>query len=585
MKIESFIPSVYRTACTLFSAILLSSPPARAAVELPAVIGSNMVVQSGEPLNFWGWADVGEKVVIKQGGTVVANAIGCGKDQPWKVQLPPQPPGPVADIEVQGTNTLSLTNILAGEVWLCSGQSNMVQTLKKGPWCGWGGAVDADKEIAAATDQQIRFFVQATAMGQIQTRPKGSWRICSPETAPELSAVACFFARQLRSEIRVPTGLIISAVGGTAAELWTPGRKLEADPEYQKLKKSIQAMQAEFGDKLNLDGKVMAEWLKKVQEAKAKGEAPPPKPTLLLSQEQSATLIDSIPALNAGGLYNGMIRPLVPFNIRGAIWYQGESNARRGELYADLMANLITGWREDWGKPFPFILVALAGFNQPSAWTTGAGSFALVREAQITVASQLPHCGVISAVDVGDAKNIHPLNKQPVGLRAGLWALKNVYGKEVVAEGPKAPAIDFKNGKALVTFGENTLGLTLKAPGGFELAGEDKQFVGAQAELKNDVIEVTAPGLSKPVALRYAFLNMPECTIYNGAGLPALPFRSDNWPVGPATSNAKPTTPAPATGSVGHPGKSRGAAADVLVEMGQRQNRPLAWLCAPQPHD
>ncbi|MFA6293093.1 MAG: sialate O-acetylesterase [Victivallales bacterium] len=519
MKIKS---RPFKIIATGFALSLLL--PLQAAVQLPPVIGSNMVVQSGEPLNFWGWADAGEKVTIKQGGLTLASAEGFGKEKPWRVQLPDQKPGPIADIEVSASNKITLTNVLAGEVWLCSGQSNMVFTLKDGPWCGYGGVLDADKEIAAATDNQIRIF-------------QGSWQICSPETAPKFSAVAYFFGRHLRSELQMPVGLIVAAAGGTAAELWTPKRTLEGDPEFETLHAKGKALQDEFGAKQREDHNDYVQWKKQVAEATAKGEKRPVRPATRLTEEQTREFTRLMPYVNAGFLYQRDIRPLVPFNIKGAIWYQGESNADRGEKYKALMTHLIQGWREDWGKPFPFILVSLAGFSKPEPWTApNPGSFPLVREAQIKVAENVPASGVISAVDVGDAGNIHPKNKQTVGQRTAFWALGHVYGKKLISDGPKVGRVAFAQGKAVVSFSENAEGLTLKGPGGFELAGADQKFFPAKAEIKGESLEVTAPEVANPAALRYAFKNFPECTVYNGAGLPALPFRTDVWLVKPVAS-------------------------------------------------
>ena len=504
--------------------------PATATVELPPLISSNMIVQNGEPLNFWGWADAGEKISIKQGGIVLATAEGQGKDTPWRVQLPAQKPGPVVDIEVIGSNTITLTHILAGEVWLCSGQSNMVMTLKKGPWCGYGGVLDADKETAAANDDQIRLFRDDNGgSAQPQLHTKGSWVVCSPDTTAQFSATAYFFGRALRRELKMPVGLVVSAVGGTADERWTPARTLEGDMEFEALKAKAQALKNQWGTQYAEDLKILAKWKIEMAAAQTAGTPPPSKPVLNLTEQQRFALADSEPILSAGGLYNGKIHPLAPYNIRGAIWYQGESNARRGESYAGIMIHLIQGWREDWNKPFPFVMVALAGYGKPETASLNPGSFPLIREAQIRVAELLPHTGVVSAVDLGDVGNINPLNKQAVGQRAALWALEHVYKRPLVSAGPGFGTVTFYNGRAVVNFKDHAEGLTLKGPGGFELAESDRKFVPAKAELKNGTLEVSAPGIEHPTALRYAFLNFPECTIYNGAGLPALPFRTDKW--------------------------------------------------------
>lgn len=516
--------------------LILTGLPALATVELPSIIGSNMVIQCDEPVSFWGWADIGEKITIKQAGKTIATTEGQGKETPWHVKLPAQKAGPVADIEIVGSNTITLTNLLAGEVWLFSGQSNMVQTLGNGPWCVWGGVPDGEKVIAESTDDQIRFFVEESkASPQPQSRPVGSWRVLSPETAPYISAVACFFVKQIRSELKIPAGAIVSAVGATPAEAWTPARDYFSDPQLAEVKNKVTAVKAEVVPQMKEDWKAIAAWKQQVDEAKAKGTQPPPQPPSAVPADKAALIRILSPITAPGGLYNGKIHPLAPFNIRGAVWYQGENNAPRGEYYAATMKRLISGWREDWDKPFPFVMVALAGWGPALPWNDKQdGSFATVREAQIKVADLLPDCGVISAVDVGNQGSIHPRDKRPVGQRAALWALQRVYAKNIRGTGPVIKKVDFASGKAVVTIGGDRDGLMLKTPGGFELAGEDRNFVTAKAEIKGEAVEVSAPGVEKPVALRYAFLNFPECTLYNSAGLPALPFRTDDWPIRPS---------------------------------------------------
>lgn len=512
--------------------LLMIPVQARAEVSLPPVIGSNMVIQSGEPVTLWGWADAGEKVSLKLGGVVVGSAVGEGKEKSWKIQIPAQKPGPLPPIEVSGSNTLTLTNALAGEVWLCSGQSNMVKTLKNGAWCPYGGVLNEDEEVAAATDNQIRFYLNG----------KG-WEVCTPENAPHFSAVAYYFAQKLRSVLKEPVGMIVLAAGGRPAEWFTPERMMAGNADFQQRKIKAKTVHDELGPKGDADKKAAKEWSQLAAAAKSKGEQPPPKPASLLTPEQSKELGESAAILDFAFIYNRDICPIVPYPVKGFVWYQGESNATRGPEYAALMEKLIQGWREDWGKPLPFVMVALAGFGKPEAMSADAKSFPLIREAAIKASSTVDHVGVISAVDVGDAGNIHPLNKKPVGERAALWTLNHVYGEKLVSEGPGFGKVDFVTGKAVVPLTTNKEGVVLKSPGGFELAGEDRKFYPARAELKGETIEVSAPEVSKPVALRYAFLNFPECTLYNGAGIPALPFRTDDWPLVPSPPQKVSKTP------------------------------------------
>jgi len=533
----------FQRGLLLFFGLIASS--AFCAVELPAVIGNHMVLQSGEPVNFWGWADAGEKIEIRQGGKILATAMGAGKEIPWRVKLPPLKAGPVADIEIVGTNTITLSDILAGEVWLCSGQSNMQFTMEKGTWCGWSeGVVDHATEVAAATDSQIRCFqFHGAEPGMLpQSRPKGEWTVCSPETAKKFSAVAYYLAQSLRTELKAPVGILVSAIGGTQAESWTPRRVLDADPAFNQARAKAKKMTEELGSLVKEDQQANAAWRKAVEEAKKNNTTPPEKPALKLTPEQSNVVNDAIPLLHPGEIYDRRIFPLAPYNIKGSLWYQGESNARVADMYAPLMIDLITGWREDWGKPFPFIMVGLAGFlNKTAAWTPQWGSWALIREAQIKVAQKLPDTGVILATDItptGVVQNcsIHPINKKPVGQRAAHWALEHVYGKPVISTGPVFGKVTFATGKARVEIpnSPSSAGLTLKSPGGFELAAADQKFIPATATLVNGAIEVSAPGMTEPVALRYGFVNWPELTVFNANGLPAFPFRTDQWEVIPA---------------------------------------------------
>ncbi len=509
----------------------------QAVVVLPPIFGTNMVVQKDEPLNFWGWADPGEKITIKLGGVVVATAVGEGKEKPWRAQLSAQMIGPVPDIEIAGSNTITLTNILAGEVWLCTGQSNMVMTLLK----GYTPVLNGEAEAAAATDNQIRFYQGGGNNSKPQTITNDTWAVCSPESAARFSAVGFFFAKKLRAQHKVPVGLICLAAGGRPAEWFVPERMMEKDADFLAKKASALALKDQLGAKAATDKKSAGEYRKVLTEARSKGIKAPPRPPDQLTKEEAAKMNEAGLYLDFGFLYRRDMQALNPVPLAGFIWYQGESNATRGDQYAALMTKLIHGWREDWGgKPLPLIMVALAGYQcgvpTPTVMTDKGESWPLVREAMLKVAQTVPNVGVVSAVDVGDPTNIHPPNKKPVGERAALWALNHVYGQKVVAEGPGFGKVEFAAGKALANLTTNKDGLVLKSPGGFELAGVDRKFYPAKAELMGDKLTVTAQEVSKPVALRYAFLNFPECTVYNGAGLPALPFRTDVWTVQPLGS-------------------------------------------------
>ena len=539
-------------AIRVFMVLILSSSfvsCAKAAVILPPIFGSNMVVQKGAPLNVWGWADAGEKITIKLGGVVVASTVGEGKEKAWKVQLPAQKPGPVADIEVVGSNTIRLANILAGEVWLCTGQSNMVMPLMK----GYTPVLNGEAEAAAAADEQIRFYEGGGNNSKPQKITKATWAVCTTESASRFSAVGFFFAKKLRSQHKTPVGLICLAAGGRPAEWFAPERVMEKDADFQARKAQALALKAELGAKAEADKKAGGEYRKVLMEARSKGIKAPPRPPDQLTPEEAARMSAASLYWDFGFLYKRDMQALNPAPLAGFVWYQGESNATRGGQYAALMTKLIQGWREDWGgKPLPMIMVALAGYQcgetAPTPMTTKGVSWPLVREAMLKVAETVPNVGVVSAVDVGDPTNIHPPNKKSVGERAALWALNHVYGQKVVSEGPGFGKVDFSAGKAVVTLTGSREGAVLKGPGGFELAGDDpplqgsgmasRKFYPAKAEIKGEQLEVIAPEVPRPVALRYAFLNYPECTVYNGAGLPSMPFRTDDWPVMPSVAAA-----------------------------------------------
>ena len=516
-----------KIAVALFA--LSAVPVLRANVTLPACIGENMVIQRDRPATLWGWAEPGEKVTVRLGEKVVGVVTGEGDVKPWRISLPPQKAGPVPSISISGTNVISVGNVAAGDVWICSGQSNMVMTLEKGPWCGYGGVNDAAKEAAAADSDLRLFTVENGGTATPWNRPIGTWVPASAESLPKASATAYFFGRALREKLKVPIGLVISAVGGTAVEPWTPMKAFEGDADYAALRAGAEKVRAELGSKGDADRKAFAEWKKRVEEAKAAKQPAPPQPTPQLTPEQTSKVSDCGPILGAGSLYNGKIHPLTPMTVQGAIWYQGESNARRGEHYAHSLTRMIEGWRDAFGQKMPFFIVQLANFGGPAVTEPHLGSFALVREAEEKVANTVPDTGIATAVDIGAARNIHPPNKQEVGRRLAQVTLKKVYGVDVPASGPCYAGARFGEGKATVTFKPGSGALVLKGAGSFEVAGADRKFVPATAVLKNGAVEISAPSVPKPVAVRYAFLNAPECSLFDDRGWPALPFRSDNW--------------------------------------------------------
>jgi sialate O-acetylesterase len=431
-----------------------------------------------------------------------------------KIQ-PPKPGGPY-EIGIKGNNTITLKNILIGEVWVCSGQSNMQWSVRQ--------AANPEQEIAAAGYPKIRLFtVTRKVADKPQSDCEGSWITCSPETVPSFSAVGYFFGQELHQQLDVPVGLIHTSWGGTPAEAWTRRGVLESEPDCIPILQRFDEAMAKYPEAKKKYDESMIEWKEAVKKAKAEGKNQPrrPRPPFGPGNPHS-------PA----GLYNAMIAPLIPYGIRGAIWYQGESNASRAYQYRKLFPAMITNWRQDWGQgKFPFLFVQLANFmavdSEPvdSAW-------AELREAQLMTLA-LPKTGMAVIIDIGEAKDIHPKNKQDVGKRLALWALAKTYRKKMVYSGPIYKSMKTEGNQITLDF--EHVGGGLVAGGGeplkgFAVAGEDQKFVWADAKIEGDTVVISNDGVSEPIAVRYGWANNPVCNLYNEEGLPASPFRTDDWP-------------------------------------------------------
>ena len=503
---------------TLVLSLLILAAPAVADVKLPAIIGNNMVLQQDMKVPIWGWAEAGETVTVTLGDQKVAAKAGA--DGKWMVRLAALKAGGPVEMTVAGKNTLQLTNILIGEVWVGSGQSNMEMSVKS--------SRNSEQEIAEAKYPKIRLFTVAkTVAAEPQTDCKGQWVECSPESVPFFSAVAYFFGRDLAKALNQPIGLIHTSWGGTVAEAWTPKAALEGDPAMKgiadRFAKNVENYPtAKANWEKNKDAQ-LAKWKEAAEKAKAEGKPAPRQP----QGPQDPAKSPNGPA----SLYNGMIAPILPYAIRGAIWYQGESNAGRAYEYRKLFPLMIESWRKVWGQgDFPFLFAQLANFmarkDQPadSAW-------AELREAQSLTLS-LPKTGQAVIIDIGDEKDIHPKNKQDVGLRLSLAAQKVAYGKDVVFSGPTYDSMKADGGKIVLKFKNVGGGLVAKGDKltGFAIAGEDKKFVWADAKVEGDTIVVSSKDVAKPVAVRYAWADNPECNLYNKENLPASPFRTDEWP-------------------------------------------------------
>jgi sialate O-acetylesterase len=488
---------------------------AHADVRLPALISDNMVLQSDTPANVWGWADPGEKVSVKfDGKTAETTAAADGK---WSVKLAKLDAGKTGELTISGRNALTIRNVAVGEVWVCSGQSNMEFVVR--------GGMNSEEEIKSADFPMLRhFLVQKSAKTEPQEDCKGKWEICTPQTVGGFTAVGYFFGRKLHQELKQPVGLIHTSWGGTPAEFWTPKPVLAADPEFKPIFEAWDKKVAAYPEAKAKYDKDMEAWREAEKKAKETGEKPPQAPRA----PQGGDAFGG-PAC----LYNGMIVPVLPYTIRGATWYQGESNAGQPALYRKLFPTMIESWRIAWRQPdFPFLFVQLANYMDRHEQPTDS-NWARLREAQ-AMTLELPHTGMAVIIDVGEAKDIHPKNKQAVGQRLALAAEATVYYRDVEFSGPLYGGMQVEGDKIRLTMrhGEGMKASDGGKLKGFAIAGADKQFIWAEAEINGDHVMVSSPAVKEPVAVRYAWADNPECNLVNGANLPASPFRTDDWPMG-----------------------------------------------------
>ncbi len=499
--------------------LLIAAATAAADVKLPALISDNMVLQQGRPVAIWGTADAGEQVTVSLGEqkqSATADASGQ-----WKVQLGPLAKSGPLEMTVAGKNTLTIHNVLVGEVWVCSGQSNMEMAVwNRGVF---GGVNNAEKEVAAADYPEMRLFtVKKAVAAKPQSDVQGQWVVASPTTVGSFSAAGYFFGRDLHQALKFPVGLIDSSWGGTEAEAWTSAAALEADPELKVAADSWRQRIADFPAVLEDYKNKLGEWEKAAEEAEANGKVAPAVPDAPKDPRSHSW--------RESGLWNAMMAPLTPYAIAGAIWYQGESNAEFAYQYRKVFTAMIQQWRSSWGEgDFPFLFVQLASF------TTGGkdtDSWAVLRESQDKTLA-LPKTGMAVAVDIGESYDIHPKNKQEVGRRLALAAEGIAYGRKIEYMGPTFKSLSANKGTLRLQFTHVAGGLVVHGPSlvGFEIAGEDQQFFPAEAKIEGNEVVLSSSRVAKPVAARYAWANDPQCNLYNKAGLPAPPFRSDDWKV------------------------------------------------------
>ena len=622
----------------------------QANVKPARIFSSNMVLQKGIENTIWGWADKNEAVSISMNGkTIKAKA---GKDGKWMAKLPAMEYGGPYTLSLKGKNTIELTNVMIGEVWICSGQSNMEFPVRRGN--------NAADEIAAANYPNIRLF---TVQKKVSKTPltdleKGEWTVCSSQTIPDFSAVGYFFGRKLNQDLNVAIGLINDSWGGTVAETWTSSETIKNDPDFKEkweelqnfdfakheaaVKEKVNGLLGGFPSKDNglqlgyekagfndsdwktvdspgywekqgyigLDG---IAWMRKTFQLTKEQAAAGVTVSLAKIDDtdvcwvngnevgQSSSVGDErrykVPAsalkegtnvvalkvtdtggdggifgnaddvcviarnarislvgpwkfkytevtafnLNIGPndyptlLFNGMINPILPYGIRGTIWYQGESNAARAKQYQRVFPNMINDWRTLWKQgDFPFYFVQLANYMAPSG-EPAQSTWAELREAQ-TMTLKLPNTGMASAIDIGEAKDIHPKNKQDVGKRLALNALKMTYGKDLEYTGPTYESMKVEGSKVILTFSHPANGLKSNSKygyiNGFAVAGADQKFHWAKATiLNNNTVVVSSDEVRTPVAVRYGWADNPDdLNLYNSENLPANPFRTDSWP-------------------------------------------------------
>jgi sialate O-acetylesterase len=469
-------------------------------------------LQQGKPVPVWGWADPGAKVTVEFAGQ--KKTATAGVDGKWMVKLDPLPASAEPrELKIGG---IVIRDVLVGEVWLGSGQSNMAMTVS--------GAENFEAEKAAATLPLVRMFKENSATAKTPQRDaSGQWAVCSPETVGTFSATLFFFGRELHRELKAPVGLINSSVGGTPIESWIDGEVQRQTPELKAFfDGQAKATAAVDEAKLKADyEKALAQWKERAAKAKKAGQQMPRRPRDPLETRKRKG--------DVGGLFNGKIAPLIPYAIRGALWYQGEANSHpgKGPFYQYHLPLLVSAWRARWGEDLPFAWVQLPNYQRASE------EWLLVREAMLKTL-RLPRTGMAITVDIGDPNNIHPKNKQEVGRRLSLWALGDVYGQKVAAtSGPLPSGRETRDSEIILLFKHADGGLKAKDGElkGFVIAGEDKQWKPAQARIKDDKVIVSSPEVKRPVAVRYAWATNPDCNLYNGAGLPASPFRADDWPV------------------------------------------------------
>lgn len=487
----------------LLAALFLPTPRTRADVRPHGLFTDHMVLQRGISVPVWGWADEGEEITVTfRDQTRTTRATG-GR---WMVRLSNLKAGGPDPLTIKGKNQVVLQDVLVGEVWIASGQSNMEWPMRL--------TFEAEKEIAKTANPQLRLYTVPKLRAIAPTNDvHASWAASTPETSPGFSAVGWYFGRDLQKALGVPVGIIHTSWGGSPAEVWMSDAVLSGNARYKKeILDPYPAAEAQYKG-------AIAQLEKEKAEAKASGK----------EFKKNAPWAPWRPT----ELYNGMIAPLIPYAIKGAIWYQGESNAGRAEQYRSLFTDMIRNWRRDWGEgDFGFHLVQLAPFTAIKP-APGDSNWAELREAQWLSTRRLKNVGMAVITDVGEENDIHPRRKEPVGARLALAARKVTYGEKIVHAGPEYRSMKVEGDHITLRF--DNVGGGLVARGGdlkgFAIAGEDRHFEWADARIEGKTIVVRSPKVPKPVAVRYGWADYPVVNLWNAEGLPATPFRTDDFPM------------------------------------------------------
>jgi len=511
----------------LLSLALAFTSATRAELKLPAIIGDHMVLQQKQANPIWGWDTPGTKITVQFAGQ--AYAATAGADGRWTVKLAPANANATPQVlAIAGTTKRDVQDVLIGEVWMCSGQSNMGFKLNS----DWNG----DIEAAASKLPNLRLIsVPTVGTQELKTDFKGQWKASTAETAKAFSAIGFLYGRYLHEILGVPVGLIDNSWGGSAAEAWVRRETIESDPRFATLMANTAKREADLSsEKSKADfAKSVADWKIAAEKAKVEKQAAPRAPADWLTGNS-----------RPGNIFAGMVNPTIGYGMKGVIWYQGESNASRAYEHAMLFPFLIEQWRKEWGQgDFSFYWVQLADY-MPEKPAPGDSAWAELRETQ-TKTQSLANTGQAVIIDLGEGKDIHPRNKHDVAARLVRWALVKDYGLKFSYRSPEYKSMAVAGNKVTVTldcFGSTLRAFDVAEARGFAICGEDRKWHWATGKvIAPDKVEVSSPEVTAPIAVRYAWADNPVCNLFSNDGLPVTPFRTDDFDL---TTKPKPVVAA-----------------------------------------